>query len=168
MLRAFRGQMPRIAASAWVDQSAQVIGDVAVGEESSIWMNVVVRGDVHSVRIGNRTNLQDGAIVHAMRGEHPTAVGNEVTVGHGAILHGCILRDRVLVGMGAILLNGVEIGEDCIIAAGALVPEGVRVPPGSLVMGHPARVRRALSAKERASIPEYAARYVHYRLDYAT
>ena len=166
-LRPYKGLMPTVATSAFVDESAQVIGNVTIGEESSLWMNVVVRGDVHWIRIGRRTNLQDGAIVHVMRDEHPTSIGDEVTIAHGVILHGCRIGDRVLVGMGAILLNGVQVGSDCIIAAGSLLVEGMRVPDGSLVMGRPAQVRRPLTDAEVASITRYADRYVEYRLDYA-
>jgi carbonic anhydrase/acetyltransferase-like protein (isoleucine patch superfamily) len=166
MLRPYRGRLPVVASSAWVDVSAQVIGEVTIDEEASVWMNVVVRGDVHAIRIGRRTNLQDGAIVHVMRGQYRTTIGNDVTVGHGAILHGCTVADRVLVGMGAILLNGADIGPDCIVAAGALVVEGARIPPRSLVMGRPAKVRRPLTDDEVASIQAYADRYVEYRLDY--
>ena len=137
MIRPYRSILPRIDPSAFVDQSAQVIGDVEIGAESSAWMNVVIRGDVNWIRIGRRTNIQDGSIVHVMRGTHPTAIGDEVTVGHGVILHGCTIHDRCLIGMGAILLNGVEVGESCIVAAGTLLPEGMRVPPRSLVVGHP-------------------------------
>jgi carbonic anhydrase/acetyltransferase-like protein (isoleucine patch superfamily) len=166
MLRPYRGTMPAVAPSAWVDESAQVIGDVTIGDESSLWMNVVVRGDVHWVRIGRRTNLQDGAVVHVMRGTHPTTIGDEVTVAHGAIIHGCTIGDRCLIGMGAIVLNGAEVGSDSIVAAGALVVEGVRVPPRSLVMGSPAKVKRALTDAEVSSIRDYAERYVGYRLHY--
>jgi len=158
--------MPQVAASAFVDESAQVIGEVTVGEESSLWMNVVVRGDVHWVRIGDRTNLQDGTIVHVMRGSHPTEIGDEVTIGHAAVIHGCTIQPRCLIGMGAIVLNGADIGADSIVAAGALVPEGLRIAPRSLVMGTPARVRRPLTNDEVATIRDYAARYVAYRLDY--
>jgi len=166
MIRAYRGRQPAIAPSAFVDPTAQVIGDVTIGDESSLWMNVIVRGDVHWIRIGHRTNIQDGTIVHVMRDTHPTTLGDEVTVGHGVILHGCTLHDRCLVGMGAIVLNGADVGSDSIIAAGTLVVEGMRVPPRSLVMGSPARVRRTLTEEEVASIRDYAARYVGYRLDY--
>ena len=158
--------MPQVAASAFVDESAQVIGEVTIGEESSLWMNVVVRGDVHWIRIGDRTNLQDGTIVHVMRGSHPTEIGDEVTIGHAAVIHGCTIQPRCLIGMGAIVLNGADIGADSIVAAGALVPEGLRIAPRSLVMGTPARVRRPLTHDEVASIRDYAARYVAYRLDY--
>jgi carbonic anhydrase/acetyltransferase-like protein (isoleucine patch superfamily) len=167
MLRAYRGRLPEIHPTAFVDDSAQVIGDVRIGEESSVWMNVVIRGDVHHIRIGRRSNVQDGTVVHVMRDTHPTSIGDEVTIGHGAVVHGCTVRDRVLVGMGAILLNGAEIGEDSNVAAGTLLPEGTVVPPRSLVMGSPGRVRRPLSEHEIASIRGYADRYVGYRLDYA-
>ena len=167
MIRPFRGVRPTIASSAYVDESAQVIGDVVIGDESSVWMNAVVRGDVNTIRIGRRTNIQDGTIVHVMREpSHPTVVGDEVTVGHRAILHGCTVADRCLIGMGAILLNGSSVGADCIVAAGTLLTEGVVVPPRSLVMGSPGKVRRALTDGEVAFIRDSAANYVGYRLDY--
>jgi carbonic anhydrase/acetyltransferase-like protein (isoleucine patch superfamily) len=166
MLRPFKGTFPRVASDAYVDDSAQVIGDVEIGAESSIWMNVVVRGDVNTIRIGRRTNVQDGTIVHVMRDTHPTTIQDEVTIGHGAIIHGCTIEDRVLIGMGAILLNGVTLGSDCIVAAGSLLPEGTQVPARSLVMGSPGKVRRSLTDEEVASIRWYADNYVQYRLDY--
>jgi gamma-carbonic anhydrase len=167
MIRPFRGVRPTIASSAYVDESAQVIGDVVIGDESSVWMNAVVRGDVNTIRIGRRTNIQDGTIVHVMREpSHPTVVGDEVTVGHGVILHGCTVADRCLIGMGAVLLNGSSVGADCIVAAGTLLTEGVVVPPRSLVMGSPGKVRRALTDHEVAFIRDSAANYVGYRLDY--
>jgi gamma-carbonic anhydrase len=167
MLRPFRSIYPTVDPSAFVDVSAQVIGDVHIGAQSSIWMNVVIRGDVHYIRIGDRTNIQDGTIVHVMRGTHPTRIGDEVTVGHGAVLHGCTIEDRVLVGMGAILLNGATIRSDSIIAAGALIPERMEIPPRSLVMGSPGKVRRALSDEDVLGIRDYADRYVGYKKDYA-
>jgi carbonic anhydrase/acetyltransferase-like protein (isoleucine patch superfamily) len=151
-----------------VDASAQVIGDVVVGPESSVWMNVVIRGDVNHVRVGSRTNIQDLTLVHVMRDTHPTVIGDGVTVGHSAVIHGCTIEDRCLVGMGAILLNGCHIGTGSIIAAGALVLEGCVVPPGSMVMGLPGEVRRALTPEEDASIVWYADNYVRYRLDFQT
>jgi carbonic anhydrase/acetyltransferase-like protein (isoleucine patch superfamily) len=166
MLRPYKGILPRVHPTAFVDQSAQVIGDVEIGEASSVWMNVVMRGDVHWIRMGRRSNVQDGTIVHVMNGTHPTTIGDDVTIGHAAIVHGCTLHDRVLVGMGAIILNGAEVGEDSIVAAGTLLPEGMKVPPRSLVMGSPGKVRRALTDADVASILEFAARYVEYRLDY--
>lgn len=166
MLRPYKGVLPRVAHDAYVDPSAQVIGDVEIGEESSLWMNVVVRGDVNWIRVGRRTNIQDGTIVHVMRETHPTWLKDDVTVGHGAIVHGCTIDSRVLIGMGAILLNGVEVGSDSIVAAGTLLPEGMRVPPRSLVMGSPGKVKRPLTDEEVASITWYANNYVRYRLDY--
>lgn len=166
MLRSYKGVLPRVAAGAFVDDSAQIIGDVEIGDESSVWMNCVVRGDVHWIRIGRRTNIQDGTVVHVMRDTHPTTIRDEVTIGHGAIVHGCTIDDRVLIGMGAIVLNGVEVGSDSIVAAGSLLPEGTRVPPRSLMMGSPAKVRRALTDEEVASIRWYADNYVRYRLEY--
>jgi carbonic anhydrase/acetyltransferase-like protein (isoleucine patch superfamily) len=149
-----------------VDESAQVIGDVEIGPESSVWMNVVIRGDVHRIRIGQRSNIQDGTVVHVMRGTHATTIGDDVTIGHAALVHGCTLADRILVGMGAILLNGVDVGQDSIVAAGTLIPERTQIPPRSLVMGRPGKVKRALTDEEVASILEYSERYVGYRLDY--
>ena len=168
MIRVFKSRRPVVAPSTYIDESAQVIGDVEIGEESSVWMNVVIRGDVNHIRIGSRTNIQDGTIVHVMREpSHPTLVGDDVTVGHGATLHGCTVADRCLIGMGAILLNGSSVGEDCIIAAGTLLPEGMAVPPRSLVMGSPGRVRRSLTDEEMAFIRQSAANYVAYRLEYS-
>ncbi len=166
MLRPYRAILPRVHPTVFVDDSAQVIGDVEIGEESSVWMNVVVRGDVNWIRIGRRTNLQDGTIVHVMRGTHPTTIGDEVTVGHGVILHGCTVHRRCLVGMGAVLLNGVDVGENCIVAAGTLLTEETKVPAGSLVIGRPGKVKRPLTPEEIASIGDYAERYVGYRLEY--
>ncbi|HWB17919.1 MAG TPA: gamma carbonic anhydrase family protein [Vicinamibacterales bacterium] len=166
MLRPYRGRLPDVHPTAYVDESAQVIGDVAIGPESSIWMQVVVRGDVNRIRIGARTNVQDGTVVHVMHDTHPTDLGDDVTVGHAAVLHGCTIADRVLVGMGSILLNGATIGADSIVAAGSLVTEGTVMPPRSLVMGRPAVVRRTLSDDEVRSVLGYAERYVRYRLDY--
>jgi len=167
MLRPFKSVMPVVDPSAYVDESAQVIGDVEIGAESSVWMNVVIRGDVHRIRIGRRTNVQDLTMVHVMRGTHPAIIGNEVTIGHSAVVHGCTIEDRCLIGMGCILLNGCLIGRESIVAAGTVVPEGVEIPPGSLVMGAPGKVRRVLTDLERQQIVHYADNYVAYRLDYA-
>ena len=168
MLRTFKNIIPQVDRSAYVDQSAQVIGDVHIGPESSVWMNVVIRGDVNHIRIGKRTNIQDLTMVHVMRETHPTIIGDEVTVGHSAVVHGTTIEDRVLIGMGAVLLNGVHIESDCVIAAGTLLTEGTRIPARSLVMGRPGTVKRALTDDEVAEIRWYADNYVNYRLDYAT
>lgn len=166
MLRAYRGRLPVVHPTAFVDASAQVIGEVEIGADASIWMNVVIRGDVNSIRIGQRSNVQDGTIVHVMHETHPTRIGDDVTVGHGAIVHGCTIDDRVLIGMGATLLNGATVGSDSIVAARSLVTEGMTIPPRSLVMGSPARVKRTLSDEEVATILEYSANYVRYKQDY--
>src|SRR6266480_8110721 len=123
MLRPHRGRMPRVHPTAYIDDSAQVIGDVEIAEESSVWMTVVVRGDVHRIMIGRRSNIQDGTVVHVMNRTHPTSIGDCVTIGHAALLHGCTIEDRCLIGMGAILLNGAHVGSDSIVAAGTLVVE---------------------------------------------
>jgi gamma-carbonic anhydrase len=166
MLRPHRGRLPSIHPSAFIDDSAQVIGDVEIGEESSVWMMVVIRGDVHRIRIGRRSNVQDGTIVHVMKDTHPTTIGDNVTIGHAATLHGCTVDDQCLIGIGAIVLNGARIGTGSIVAAGSLVTEDMVVPPHSLVMGSPARVKRTLESASLAEIQMYADRYVAYRLDY--
>jgi gamma-carbonic anhydrase len=167
VIRQFRSITPAIHPSAYIDESAQVIGDVHIGAESSVWMCVVIRGDVNQIRIGDRSNVQDGTVIHVMRDpSHPTIIGNDVTIGHAAVVHGCTIADRVLIGMGAILLNGAKVGTESIIAAGTLVPEGMEIPEGSLVMGAPAKIRRPLTPEERASIQGYADNYVGYRLAY--
>jgi carbonic anhydrase/acetyltransferase-like protein (isoleucine patch superfamily) len=166
MIRPFRGKWPKIDPSVFVDDSAQVIGDVQIGADSSVWMHTVLRGDVNHIRIGQRTNVQDGTVVHVMQGTHPTSIGDEVTIGHGAIVHGCTVGNRVLIGMGAIVLNGAQIGEDSIVAAGTLITENFVVPPRSMVMGSPGKVRRALTDDEVRAIKESAANYVRYKKDY--
>ena len=168
VLRPYRSVHPRVAPTAFIDQSAQVIGDVAIDGDSSVWMNAVLRGDVNSIVVGRRTNIQDGCVVHVMGGTHATAIGDEVTVGHAAVLHGCTISNRCLIGMGAIVLNGVHVGSDAIVAAGSLVVEGVVVPPRSLVMGNPGQIRRILTEDEVASIWQYAAGYVEHKNEYAS
>jgi carbonic anhydrase/acetyltransferase-like protein (isoleucine patch superfamily) len=166
MLRPYRGVLPRVHPTAYIDESAQVIGDVEIGEESSVWMSAVVRGDVHWIRIGRRSNVQDGTVIHVMNQTHPTTIGDNVTIGHAAVLHGCTIEDQCLIGMGAIVLNGVRVGAGSIVAAGSLLVENMQVPPRSLVMGSPAKVRRTLGDADVAEIQVYADRYVSYRLDY--
>jgi carbonic anhydrase/acetyltransferase-like protein (isoleucine patch superfamily) len=166
VIRSFKGRTPVVADGSYVDESAQVVGDVEIGAESSVWMNVVIRGDVNHIRIGKRTNIQDLTMIHVMRETHPTIIGDEVTVGHSAVVHGTTIEDRVLVGMAAVLLNGVHIESDCVIAAGTLLTEGTRIPARSLVMGRPGKVKRQLTDEEVAEIRWYADNYVKYRLDY--
>lgn len=155
----FAGIYPRIASSVYLAPGSVVIGDVEIGEQSSIWFNAVLRGDVAPIRIGVRSNVQDNAVFHLDRGT-PCILGNEVTVGHGAIVHGTTVGDGVTIGMGAVVLSRSQIGEESIVAASALIPEDANVPPGVLMMGVPARERRPLSEDERAASRENAARYV--------
>ena len=162
-IRSYRGKHPQIAASAYIDSAAVIIGDVVIGDDSSVWPCTVIRGDVHYIRIGARTNIQDGCVLHVMRDEHPLVLGDDVTIGHGVTLHGCTLESRCLVGMGAVILNGVTVGTGSIVAAGTLLLEGAKIPPGSLVVGHPGKVKRQLTGIDQASIDAYAARYVEYK-----
>jgi gamma-carbonic anhydrase len=166
MIRAYRGVVPKIAASAYIDPSAQVIGDVVIGEESSVWPNVTIRGDVNQIRIGRQTNVQDNTVIHVEHDLYPTILGDRVTVGHSVTLHGCVVEDDCLIGIGAIVLNGATIGRGTVIAAGALVPERMEVPPGMMVMGVPAKVKRALTAEEIERFRENAQNYVQYRATY--
>jgi len=165
-IRAYRGKFPQIAASAYIDAASVIIGDVVIGEEASVWPMCVVRGDVHFIRIGNRTNIQDGSVLHVMKDQYPLILGDEVTVGHSVTLHGCTIEGRALIGMRATILNGAVIGKNCIIAAGTLITERTVIPAGSLVMGAPGKVKRELNEKELASIGDYAARYVAYSRKY--
>ena len=163
MLRPYGKLTPVVPVTAYVDPSAQVVGDVELGEHSSVWMNAVLRGDVHSIRIGARSNVQDCAVLHGMRNLHPVVVGSGVTIGHNATVHGCTIEDDVLIGIGAIVLNGAVISHESIIAAGALVPEGVVIPPRSLVAGIPGKIRRQLTDVDVASIRTYARNYLDYK-----
>lgn len=163
MIRAYRGIVPQVAASAYIDPSAQVIGDVVIGEESSVWPNVTIRGDVNHIRIGKQSNVQDNTVIHVEHDVYPTIVGDRVTVGHSVTLHGCVVEDDCLIGIGAIVLNGAKIGRGAVIAAGALVPERMEIPPESMVMGVPAKVKRALTPEEKQRFSENAQNYVRYR-----
>jgi carbonic anhydrase/acetyltransferase-like protein (isoleucine patch superfamily) len=162
MIRTYQGKHPVIPESSYVDLSAQVIGDVEIGERSSIWMNAVVRGDVNSIRIGSNSNVQDCAVLHGQRYLYSVTVGDWVTIGHNATVHGCVLGDAVLIGMNATVLNNARIGEGSIIAAGAVVPEGTVVPPNTLWAGIPAKMRRELGDKDRELILMYAKNYLDY------
>jgi carbonic anhydrase/acetyltransferase-like protein (isoleucine patch superfamily) len=167
ILEPYGGQAPRLHPTVYVAPGAVVIGDVEVGEGSSIWFGTVVRGDVNRIRIGARTNLQDLTVVHVTSGTHPTVVGDEVTVGHRVVLHGCTIERRALVGIGAIVLDGAVIGEESIVGAGALVAPGTVVPPRTLVMGAPARPKRPLRPEELVHLRDSAARYAGYAKQYA-
>jgi gamma-carbonic anhydrase len=159
---AYQGILPTIPSSVLVLPGARIVGDVVIGERSSVWFNVVIRGDVHSIRIGDETNIQDGSVLHVTHDTHPLVIGNRVTVGHGVRLHGCTVEDETLIGIGAIVLDGAIVETHSIVAAGALVPPGMRVPSGKLVAGVPARVRRDLTADEISNFGESADRYVEY------
>ena len=160
MIRTYSGIAPRVAASAYIDPSAQIIGDVVIGERSSVWPNVSIRGDVNYIRIGNETSIQDNSVLHVDHQVYPCVVGNRVTVGHSVVLHGCEVADGALIGIGAIVLNGAKVGIGAIVAAGSLVPENMEVPANSLVMGAPAKVRREVTAEEQARFAKNCDNYV--------
>jgi carbonic anhydrase/acetyltransferase-like protein (isoleucine patch superfamily) len=162
-IRPYRGKHPQIAASAYIDPAAVIIGDVVIGEDCGVWPCAVIRGDVHYIRIGARTNIQDGSVLHVMRDEYALILGDDVTVGHSVTLHGCTIESRCLVGMGAVILNGALVGSGSIVAAGTLITERTVIPPGSLVMGSPGKVKRTLREPEKATIDAYAQRYVGYK-----
>lgn len=161
MIYSFEEQKPSLAKSAYIAPGAIIIGRVSVGEESSIWFNTVLRGDINSISVGNKTNIQDGSLVHVTN-ENAVTIGNRVTIGHGAIIHGCSIKDDCLIAMGAILLDGATIEEEAIVGAGALVPPGMLVPKGSLALGSPARIVRHLTEKDIERIKKGSANYINY------
>jgi carbonic anhydrase/acetyltransferase-like protein (isoleucine patch superfamily) len=166
MIRSYKGVRPVIPATCYVDDSAQIIGDVVLGEHASVWMNAVVRGDVHEIRIGAHSNVQDNSVLHGMKQHWGVYLGEYVTVGHTVTLHGCVIEDRCLIGMGSIILNGAKIGAGSIIAAGTVIPEGTVVEPGSLWMGSPGKFRRKLEIADQESIMRYARNYLGYKDEY--
>ena len=166
MIRTFQGIKPTIPTSCFIEETGVVIGNVVLGEHCSVWFHAVIRGDVHSIRIGDRTNVQDLCMLHVTHNTHPLIIGNDVTIGHGVILHGCTIKDRVLIGMGAIVMDGAVIGEDSVVGAGTLVVEGMIVPSKSVILGSPGRVRRPVSEAELAWIKESAENYVKYAGQY--
>jgi carbonic anhydrase/acetyltransferase-like protein (isoleucine patch superfamily) len=159
MIRKFRDVTPKIASSAYVDPSAVLIGDVEIGERSSVWPCASLRGDTGPIRVGSETSIQDCSVLHLDEG-FPLTVGNRVTVGHSVTLHGCTIEDGSLIGIGATVLNGARIGAGSVVAAGSLVPEGMIVPPSTLVMGVPAKIKRAVTAEEQARFGEGVKHYV--------
>lgn len=166
MIRTYQGHTPVIPSNCYVDASAQVIGDVVLGEHASIWMNAVVRGDVHAIRIGAGSNVQDCAVVHGQRNLYSVHVGELVTIGHNATVHGCTVEDACLIGIGARVLNNARVGEGSIIAAGAVIPEQTIIPPRSLVTGVPGKVKRQLDEADRELILTYARNYLDYTRTY--
>ena len=159
-IRAYRGVVPKIAASAYIDPSSQVIGNVTVGERSSFWPGAVARGDVHTIHIGEESNIQDNSVLHCDAPDFPLVIGNRVTVGHLVMLHGCTIEDECVIGIGSVVLNGARIGKGSVVAAGAVIPEGMQVAAGSMVMGIPGKVRREVSAEERQRFRDNAQHYV--------
>jgi carbonic anhydrase/acetyltransferase-like protein (isoleucine patch superfamily) len=166
MLHEYKGKWPKFGEGVYIAEGAQIVGDVEIGDHSSVWFNCVIRGDVHYIRIGRHTNIQDGTIGHVMKDEYPLILRDYVSVGHGAVLHGCIIESHCLIGMRATILNNVRVGEGSIVGAGALITEGTVIPPRSLVLGMPAKVKRQLSDAEVAGIDEYARRYYEYKETY--
>lgn len=166
IIRPWKGAVPRLHASVFAAEGAVIVGDVEIGEDSSIWFGCVVRGDVNAIRIGARTNVQDQTVIHVTGGTHPTTLGDDVTVGHRVVLHGCTVKDRCLIGIGAVVMDGAVVGPDAMVGAGALVPPGMVVPPGTLVLGSPAKPKRPLSPEELAFLPRSAANYVGYAAAY--
>src|ERR1700678_1529967 len=166
MIRSYKGVTPQFPETCYIDDSAHLIGDVVIGEHSSIWMNAVLRGDVHPIRVGHYSNIQDNCVLHGMKEEYGVHIGDYVTAGHMAILHGCTVEARCLIGMGSIILNGAVIGTGSIVAAGTLIPERTVIPPGSLVVGSPGKVRRALTADDQTAIDKYWNNYVGYKEQY--
>jgi carbonic anhydrase/acetyltransferase-like protein (isoleucine patch superfamily) len=160
IIRAYEGRMPRIDPSAWVAPGAAVVGDVELGVDSSVWYGCVLRGDVERIRLGHSSNIQDLGMVHVTSGRFPALIGDRVTVGHRAVVHGCRVGDEALIGIGAVVLDGAEIGEGALVAAGAVVTPGSVIAPRSLAMGIPARVVRELSDAERKEQVERTLRYV--------
>ena len=161
------GKHPEIPATAYLAPTATVIGDVILGDHASLWFNVVVRGDVNYIRIGDRTNIQDNSTIHVSINTHPTVIGNDVVGGHNILLHGCTIRDRVLVGMGSTVMDGVTVGEECIVGAGTLLTPGTQVPPRSLVTGRPGRVVRQITDDEVENLIMFGVRnYLEYKETY--
>lgn len=153
------GKEPRLGTGVYLAQGAVVVGDVELGDHASVWFNAVLRGDINRIVVGHHTNIQDNAVLH-LADEFPCLIGNYVTVGHSAIVHACTIGDEVLIGMGATVLDGAVIGDQSLVGARALVTPGTQIPPGSLVLGSPAKVARALTTEERAKLKYWAEKYV--------
>jgi carbonic anhydrase/acetyltransferase-like protein (isoleucine patch superfamily) len=166
MIRTFQGIRPTVPKSCFIEDTAVVIGDVVMGEQCSAWFHAVIRGDVNYIRIGDRTNIQDLCMLHVTHDTHPLIIGSDVTIGHHVVLHGCTIRDRVLVGMSAIIMDGAVVGEDSVVGAGALVTEHTVIPPKSVVLGSPGKIRRQVTEAELSWIRESSANYIRYAEQY--
>ena len=166
MLHEYKGKWPKLGERVYIAEGAQIVGDVVIGDHSSVWYNCVVRGDVHYIRIGNYTNIQDGSICHVMKDLYPLILHDYVTIAHGVMLHGCTIESHCLIGMRATIMNNAVVGAHSIVGAGALITENIIIPPRSLVLGMPAKVKRPLTDEEVASIDEYSRRYYEYKETY--
>lgn len=166
MILPYKGSWPKIHETVFLAPSVDVIGDVEIGDHSSVWFQCVIRGDVNWIKIGSRTNIQDHSMLHVTRVKSPLRIGDEVTIGHRVTVHGCTIGNRILIGMGAIILDDAEVGDDCMIGAGSLVTKGMKIPSGSLVYGSPARVIRQLNPEELAFLKQSAENYVQDAKNY--
>jgi len=166
MILPYKGKWPKVHETAFIAPSCDLVGDIEIGSCSSVWFQCVLRGDVHSIKVGSRTNIQDHSMFHVTRKRSPLSIGDEVTVGHRVTLHGCTVKDRCLIGMGAVILDNAVIGEESVIGAGSLITEGKEIPPRSLVMGSPGKVVRTLTDKEVSYLKKSAENYVNDAMEY--
>ena len=166
MLHIFQGITPKLAETVFHVDSAEIIGDVEIGDDSSIWFQVVIRGDVNFIKIGERTNIQDGTVIHVTHKLHPTIIGDDVTIGHNVTLHGCTIGHRCLIGMGAVVMDAAEVADDAMVAAGALVTPGTHIPSGTLYAGAPAKYKRHLTESEIIGLKQSALNYLNYTEKY--
>ena len=162
----YKGITPEFGTGVFLADGARVIGDVKIGADSSIWFNVTVRGDCNYIRIGERTNIQDNSVIHVTHDTGPTHIGDEVTIGHAAVIHACTIKNRSLIGMGAVILDGVEVGEQSVVAAGSVLPPGKKYPSGVLILGSPGKVVRELSTAEKSGLKESYENYLEYKKGY--
>lgn len=165
-IRKYQGKKPRIDKTAYIEKSAEIIGDVQIGKDASVWNGAVLRGDMHYIRIGKNSSVQDNSIMHGTENKYPTIVGDNVSIGHGAIVHGCVIGDNCLIGMGSIILEGAEIGDWCIIGAGAVVTEGAKIPSGSIVLGVPAKIVKKVTEDHKIRITRNWKNYVKLKNTY--
>jgi len=166
IIKSYNGKFPQIGEDVFIAENAVIIGDVVIGQRSSIWYGAVVRGDINYIHIGSETNIQDNAVLHVTFGRFPLEIGNNVIVGHNATVHGCTVEDNVLIGIGASVLDGAKVGSNSLVAAGSLVGEGMEIPSGVLAAGVPARIKRELTQREQDLITDYSLRYVGYAEGY--
>jgi len=167
MILPYEGRTPRIHDSCYIAPDCVIVGDVTIGEDSSVWFKAVIRGDINHIRIGSFTNVQDGCIIHVTGGTSPTVIGNHVVIGHGALIHGCTIEDGCLIGMGSIILDNAVIGKGSLIAAGAVIKPGTIVAPSSMMAGNPAAFKRVVSEEEMGRFIEWARDYRGYSKEYA-